>query len=430
MSEPKPFTGNAGEWGEAFVVLHLLSHSDLHNADAHGERIENEVSRVRAIYRTESSGRDVALMLFDGTTDSMDDPQVMVFIDGEPVRHIPVSRIADAAHSLFGKIADGQHGPHPDEEALLRELGLETLGAPASRKADLRARVSDGFIGSLVTRNYSIKTLIKGEPSLSNASGGSYIDYELPGFDRNKAEEVNSISGNAWVVNRIRRVLDLTESAPIPSIANRTFERNLLKCHWRAPESVGYAVLYGNTISGKRLPDAIGMVSEVNPAGWAADEIEDYEDAVRKYLWAIVFDMTPAVRWAGPSQVDGYLLAKRNEEVLAYQVSRQRSFENYLLAHSSFDTPSTSRGSNIGKVFEKDGRWFFRLSCVVKYKTKEYSGENVLAHSSFDTPSTSRGSNIGKVFEKDGRWFFRLSCVVKYKTKEYSGENAGMLEFE
>lgn len=66
----------------------------------------------------------------------------------------------------------------------------------------------------------------------------------------------------------------------------------------------------------------------------------------------------------------------RNEEVLAYQVSRQRSFENYLLAHSSFDTPSTSRGSNIGEVFERDGRLFFRLFCVVKYKTKEYSGEN------------------------------------------------------
>lgn len=74
--------------------------------------------------------------------------------------------------------------------------------------------------------------------------------------------------------------------------------------------------------------------------------------------------------------VDGYLLAKRNEEVLAYQVSRQRSFENYLLAHSSFDTPFTSRGSNIGEVFERDGRLFFRLFCVVKYKTKECSGEN------------------------------------------------------
>lgn len=46
------------------------------------------------------------------------------------------------------------------------------------------------------------------------------------------------------------------------------------------------------------------------------------------------------------------------------------------------------------------------------------------------TPSTSRGSNTGEVFERDGRLFFRLFCVVKYKTKEYSGENAGMLEFE
>ena len=67
------WTGNAGEWGEAFVILNLLSHSDLHNADTHGERIENEVSRIRAIYRAESSGAEVALMLFDGTKDGDDE---------------------------------------------------------------------------------------------------------------------------------------------------------------------------------------------------------------------------------------------------------------------------------------------------------------------------------------------------------------------
>lgn len=376
ICDEERWKGNAGEWGEAFVLLHLLSHSDLHNADVHGERIDSEVSRVRAIYRTETSGRNVALMLFDGTTDEGDDPQVMVFIDGEPVRHVPVSRVGDAAHSLFDKIRDGQKGPHPEEEGLLRDLGLEALKAPAGRKADLRARVSDGFIGSLVTRNYSIKTLIRGEPSLSNGSGGCYIDYELADFNQDLADEVNSIRSRSWVVDRTKRVLELSGEVPRPVIARRTFERNLLKCHWRAPQAVGYAVLYGNTISGKRLPDAIGMVSKINPARWDADEIEDYEDAIRKYLWATVFDMTPTVRWAGPSQVDGYLLANRDEEVLAYQVSRQRSFENYLLAHSSFDTPSTSRGDRIGEVFQQDGKWYFRLSCVVKYKVKEYKGEN------------------------------------------------------
>ena len=369
------WTGNAGEWGEAFVILHLLSHSDLHNADTHGERIENEVSRIRAIYRAESSGAEVALMLFDGTKDGDDEAQVMVFIDGEPVRHIPLSTIGRAAHSLFEKIVQGSRGPHPDEEAVLRDLGLEALGAPAGRKADLRARVSDGFIGSLVTRSYSIKTLIRGEPSLSNASGGSYIDYELSGFEQGRADEVNAIRTKSWVVDRIKRVVELSAAPPTPIVANRIFERNLLKCHWRAPVALGYAVLYGNMIPGKRLPDAISRITELNPAGWLEDELEDYEDAVRKYLWAIVFDMTPAKKWAGPSQVDGYLLAKRNEEVLEYQVSRQRSFENYLLAHSAFDTPSTSRGSNVGAVFERDGRWYFRLQCVVKYKTPEYSGD-------------------------------------------------------
>ena len=375
LTVEKPFKGNAGEWGEAFVILHLLSHSELHNADAHGRRIEREMSRIRAIYRTETSGAKVALLLVDGVSDEDDEEQVMVLVDGESVRQVPVSAVARASHELFGRIAAGEKGEHADMELFLRSLGLESLKAASTKKADLQARVMDGFVGSLITRNYSVKTLISGEPSLSNGSGACYIDYALSGFDEASAAAVNSIATRAWVMDRTRAVLELCgNTPPAPVVVNRTFRRNLLKCHWRAPEAVGYTVLYGNTIKGKRLPDAIAKAREVNPAGWLADELDDYEDAVRKYLWAVVFDMTPATPWMGPSQVDGYLLATKDEEVLAYQVSRQRSFENYLLAHSSYDMPSTSRGARIGEVFEREGAWFFRLPCVVKYRTREYDG--------------------------------------------------------
>ena len=137
------------------------------------------------------------------------------------------------------------------------------------------------------------------------------------------------------------------------------------------------ALLYGQLHRGKPVIESIADMEYLNPFGYEPEEIEDYEDAIRKYLWGIVFDLDPGQPWRGPSQVDGYLLVTDNEEVLAYQVSRQRSFEDYLLLHTRWDTPSTTRYSDIGRVWwREDGMCMFSLNCVIRFNAREYSGAN------------------------------------------------------
>jgi hypothetical protein len=361
------WSGNIGEWGEAFVLLHLLAHNRLYNADSHGKRISNEFGDVEAIYRTENSGLNIELIVANEV--------IVVKHDGAVVVEIPKDEFARTAHSLFVAMQDqGTTAKHP-EQAFLQDLGCESLKASSLMKADLRARIYDGFLSSRVTKDYSIKTVVGGDPSLANASDHSYIDYELLEFDEEKANIVNAIDGRSWVVNRTKKVLELCPN-PVPIVRSPIFERNLRKCHWRAPEIIGVALMYGQTHRGKPVIESIADLKEINPLGFSEDELDDYEDAVRRYLWGVVFDLDPGQPWRGPSQVDGYLLVTEQEEVLAYQVSRQRAFEDYLLMHSRWDTPSTTRYRDVGRVWQReDGTWMYSLSSVVRYSVREYVGE-------------------------------------------------------
>lgn len=369
MSGSDVWIGNIGEWGEVFALLQLLAHNRLHNADVHGMRIDDEYSLVEAMMRTETSGVTIVM--------EVDGDFVVDHIGSEVAMRVPKAEFAEKAHSLFLRMV-GQSGSarHP-EQHFLKALGLEGVKASSSVKADISARIYEGYLATHIRRDFSIKTVIGGKPSMANASPQSYIDYLLPGFDEGKAREVMSIGGRSWVVDRVRRALELTDGHPVPLVRSRVFNRNLLKCHWRAPEAVGLGLLYGQLVRGKPVIDSIAALKDVNPAGYDEDELDDYEDAIRAYLRGIVSDLVPATPWRGPSQVDGYLLVTDDEEVLAYQISRQRSFEDYLLLHTCWDTPSTSRYRDVARVWQRDdGLWTLSLSCAVRYNAREYSGGN------------------------------------------------------
>ncbi len=372
------FSGNVGEWAEPFVLMHLLAHNNLYYADSDCNKIEHSSVVVDSVYRTETDGTELAFIVVKSTSLDDEDGSVLVLRNGESVRMIPKRVFGERAHALFEHMRDSRAGDDSTDGGFLRSIGLKSLKSPSTAKEDLVAKVYDGFVGAMLARRYSIKALVGSNPSLSNASGRAYFDYELPGFDAEKCAEVMAITPEnerSWVVERTRRVIELSSSPPIPTVPSKVFERNLRKCYWRTLEAVGYGLLYGQTIRGKRLPDSILEIEDVNPGGWDVEELEDYEFGIRKYLWAIVFGMDPGTPWKGPDIVDGYLIATKDEEVLAYQVSRQRDFEDYLLKHSSFDTPSTSRNERVGVVRQEGGRWYFSLQCVVKFQPRSWSGD-------------------------------------------------------
>lgn len=368
MTTRDVWSGNVGEWGEAFTLLHILAHPKIHNADSHGKRIDSEYSQVVAVHRVETSGKQLDFKIDRG--------YVVIECDGIESGKEKRSTISKAAHSLYQRMqTQTSTASHPEQE-LLKRMGCESLKASSYMKADITARMRDCVLNAYVTKNYSIKTTLGGKPSLANASEQSYIDYRLPDFDAEKAQKVNSIESRSTVVDRIRAVLGYC-SKPEPVVRSSTFRKNLQRCYYMAPEAVGYALLYGQLNRGKQIIDSVADVINRNPMNCLPEERVEYGDAVRRYLWGVVFDMNPGSFWRAPSEVDGYLIVNNQEEVLAFQVSRQRFFEDYLMMHSCWDTPSMSRYKDLGTVWQDtDGTWYFSLCCAVRYNSREYSGPN------------------------------------------------------
>lgn len=365
--EKNEWRGNKGEWGEAFTLLWFLAGNRLYNANIHGEKLLNEPNVVLAVLRTETSGAKNIFVIHEH--------DVVVKKDGVVIGTFDKSIFKEAACSLFERIQkQGPPASHHEQE-LLKRIGCESLKAGSNEKADLIAIVRDGFLASTVPRLYSIKTLIGSKPSLANASGHSYIDYELKNFDRLNAEDCEIIaeSAKSKIVEKTQYILGVCNS-PTPHIRSDIFKRNLLRCHWEAPEIIGMAFIYGQLNRGKYVIDSIADLVQRNPL---AIEKDDYGDAIRQYLLGTVLKLTPGKPWRGPVQVDGYLLATDDGEVLSYQVSQLREFADYLLLHASWDTPSTDRHSDTGAIVQReDGAWIYTLNCCVRYNKKEYSGKN------------------------------------------------------
>lgn len=382
MPSNKPWSGNKGEWGEAFVLLHLLAHETLFNGDSDLNRIETEFSEVKAIYRREASGAELVFKI------NTDTNSVEVINDGTAKMIIPQSSFSEKAHSLFEGIQ--QNKKEFSEEDFLKELGCENLKASSTNKADLIARVVDGLLSTEAQRHYSIKTLIGGKPTLGNVSSHTFFQFELQGASADSVAEVMNISEkeNAWVQKRVRKCHEICDKVLFYDVPSDTYKRNLLECHWHCPEVAAYALLASYFVPGKRFPDVIKRLVDTDPAGFAAqnEDIRYYEMSLRKLLWAITFGMVPSKRWYDFDTVDGYLIAKSDEQVLSYQVSRRSSFENYLLNHSSFDTPDNRRSNAKPHALNKnctieeiDGKFYLWLNLQIRFEPKRYAGNNPLA---------------------------------------------------
>jgi hypothetical protein len=375
MGSSDDWAGNTGEWGEAFVLLKLLGEGVIYNADSNCNRIDDERNEIRAIYRSESPGENLAFIIMSPSSPD-GDTQVAVLRNNESVICLPREDFKVHARELFEGLKDHQGASFtlPEQSRFLSLLGCRSLKPTGTAKADLIARVREGFIGAEIVRNYSIKTLIGANPSLANASTASVVEFRLDGFDAEKADVINSIGGRNMMRDRVRKLLSMDDVSLKPWVPNRTFRRNLRQAHWFAPVAVPLAALYAFGLKGKWVLDAIDRLRDENPARDQDDMVvSDYESAIRKYLWAVTFSMTPARPWQGPETVDGYLIATAGGEVLAYQVSRQRSFEDYLLQHTKFDTPSLSRlPDDVGHVVKRDDTWVFSLPIAIRFDGAGY----------------------------------------------------------
>ena len=90
--------------------------------------------------------------------------------------------------------------------------------------------------------------------------------------------------------------------------------------------------------------------------------------------------MTPGKDWDGiEAATGGYIIVKRDGDVLCYHIYNRDFFEAYLLKNAAFDRPSATR-HDYGYVYKDGDNYFIDLNIQIRFKKIRPSGRQRSIH--------------------------------------------------
>ena len=321
--------GNKGEWSELYVLLRLL-------ADGRIPAAENNADcwmPVLKVFR-----EDTASFKLEFRRSEKD--FVELYLNGDRVRKIKSSELADMAEKILGGINHGGDSAFEIDNAkeIMQTLGLTRIKSPASRKADIEVKVHDPHTNFDRICCFSIKSDLGNPPTLLNPSRATNFRFKVFGVDDALAEEINKIETTKKIQDRMKRI----ERLEFDSVVNKTFANNLLFIDTQLEKFLGEMVklFYRENISA--CADLATALGERDPLKFGNTAL--YRHKIKKFLCAVALGLRPAKDWNGLDEANGgYLIVKEGGELIAYHLYNRDEFETYLLNNTRLETPSTNR---------------------------------------------------------------------------------------
>ena len=94
-----------------------------------------------------------------------------------------------------------------------------------------------------------------------------------------------------------------------------------------------------------------------------------YAYKIKHLLCDTALGMVSDTVWTGEYEATGgYIVAKRDGEVICYHIHNQNDLEDYLLANTKLETASSSR-HKFGKLYrdEDDHQLYFKLNLQIRF---------------------------------------------------------------
>lgn len=121
--------------------------------------------------------------------------------------------------------------------------------------------------------------------------------------------------------------------------------------------------------SASAIKTAVEKVSENNPFNFNGANIEAfYAHKMKVLLLDAALGMTPAKEWTGQYDANGgYLVVKRNGELVCYHFYNRNDVEDYLYNNTRFERASRSR-YDFGSLYQVSGETYIKLNLQIRFK--------------------------------------------------------------
>lgn len=361
-----PLTGNKGEWSEVYTLLKLLGEGKVYAGDQNLNKIQNLFYPIIMILRQEKEGN---------FNYKLQDKDVVIQTpEGEELLRIPASVFLIEAEKLLKAINenDGTFAVLPIEEFMNR-IYCHSLKAKSSDKTDIKIILHDRRTKMNSEMGFSIKSQLGGDSTLLNASKATNFNFKIEGVTLSDEEiaTINSLNPSRnKVIERVNAIKKKGGKLVFDKVDNSTFRNNLIMLDGDLPAIISHLLLEQLNTGISTLKELAKELTKNNPLHYDVSQTSPfYAYKIKHLLTSTALGMMPATAWSGQFDANGgYLVVKKDGEILCYHFYDRNRFEDYLFSNAYLERSSTSRHEYASIIKEKDGTLSFKLNFQVRLK--------------------------------------------------------------
>ena len=293
---------------------------------------------------------------------------------GEELLRIPASVFLVEAENLLKAINenDGAFGV-PQIEIFMNGIYCHSLKAKSSDKTDIRIILHDRRTKINSEMGFSIKSQLGGDSTLLNASKATNFNFKVTGinFSDDEITAINSINPKRnKVIERVNAIKNKGASLVFDKVDNSTFRNNLVMLDGDLPTIIANLLLEQLNTGVSTLKELAERITETNPLKYDIEQTSPfYAYKIKHLLTSAALGMMPATAWSGRFDANGgYLVVKKDGEILCYHFYDRNRFEDYLFSNAYLERSSTTRHEYATIVKEIDGTLSFKLNFQVRLK--------------------------------------------------------------
>lgn len=360
--------GNKGGWSEIYTLFKLLGEGQVYAGDQDLNKIQDLFYPIITILRQEKDGIYNFHLL--------DQHVVIQTCDEEELLRIPVLVFLTEAEKLLCAINENKKGTFavPHIEEFMNSMHCYALKARSSDKTDIRIILHDRRTRLNNEMGFSIKSQLGSNSTLLNASKATNFTFKIidANLSDNEIETINAIKPiRNKVIKRVSAIKQKGGKFVFGEMDNVTFKNNLIMLDSDLPLIITSLLLEQLNTGVSTLKELTEIITRTNPLKFDTEQNLSpfYEYKIKHLLTSAALGMMPATTWDGRFDANGgYLVVKKDGDILCYHFYDRNRFEDYLFANAYLERSSTTRNEYAVVIKEEDGTLSFKLNFQIRMK--------------------------------------------------------------
>lgn len=376
-------TYNKGEWSEIYAALRLLADGGIYGADSNLDKIEGLFYPLIKILRKELSGKDEVNYEYrygiglDEHIQCNDDVDIYI-VDGDTdqtLLQMSVGEFKDKSLKLLEDIKVGKGRSFPvsvEISNFLKSIYINRVSQKSSKKRDITIVVYDSVKGFTPTLGFSIKSMLGSSPTLLNATKATNFTYKVVGqalpLSDEEVDRINIKYSSTY--ERIVEIERLGYHLEFDGMDNETFKSNLQMLDTAFPFIISeFLQYYYKRECSPSMETMLGHIGNLNPCNYNTEKDHSfYRFKMQRFLEDAALGMVPDTVWQGIyDATGGYIIVKKDGELVCYHVYNRNEFQDYLVKYTRFDAGSRNK-HNFGSLYKDNDNVYMKLNLQVRFR--------------------------------------------------------------